>query len=745
MALYTYQHDAPKVVEAGRRWVQQCLVRDESIFEDRALATPANFDALDRHFVQRPDAGEGTFYEKLQGQLADAPPDACKLMAEVLWGLFLFPSNISPDVKRQGILQVWSWSGERLDPGHPLLSDELLDGIGSAGMGVNTNRWRELNYIIGLAQVFKGLQPADRTQVVEDYDRFMAWMETVPTQGNRQFRHMLRYFLFPERVERMSSNNDRRRVLDAFDVVSKKSSRKWSDVALDDALLALRKKLEVEQGTQDLDFYLEPLRSRWQEPNKSTDAEVEEEDEGIPQPGVQETPQSYVRLGGPRNLILYGPPGTGKTWRIQQMFDRYTAQPADVDRATWEQHLVARFGWRAAIAAALADIGKPAKAADLAVHPLIEAKRLQRKRKRAIKSTLWGYMQEHSLPDSATVNVAVKRPPSIFDKNLDSEWFLVEDWREADAEAAELFDAWKAGPAARGEVVRRYRVVTFHPSYSYEDFILGLRPVTFSEEGGGGTGFRMVDGVFKQICAEARGNPEKRYALFIDEINRANIAKVFGELITLIEPDKRASYGADGELTGGMEVQLPGTGGEDDEDERFGVPANLDIIGTMNTADRSIALLDIALRRRFEFEEMPPDYKVVQRVVDGVDLARLLRKINDRLEFLADRDRLIGHAYFTRVAGIDDLRRVFATQVIPLLQEYFYDDFARVQQVLSNSRGHSAFVKREVMQADALFGTHASTGIDERTRYSFSPREDWSQAAFRSIYERGEPVQAEPV
>ncbi len=744
MALYTYDHDAPKVTEAGRRWVQQCLVLDESVFEDGALATPANFDALDHYFVQRPDAGEGTFYEKLQGQLADAPPDACKLMAEVLWGLFLFPSNISPDVKRQGILQTWSWSGDTLDPGQPLLSDALLEGIGSAGMGVNTNRWRELNYIIGLAQTFKRLQPAERRSVIEDYDRFMDWMETVPKQGNRQFRHMLRYYLFPDRVERMSTNNDRRRVLDGYDVAPMKATRKWPDKQLDQALLTLREKLEAEQGTQDLDFYLEPLRTRWMEPNAAGGGVDEEADDEQTPGRVEEETTAYVSKTGPRNLILYGPPGTGKTWRIQRMFDRYTDQPADVDRATWEQHLVARFGWRAAIAAALADISKPAKAADLAMHPLIDAKKLQRKRKRAIKSTLWGYMQEHSLPDSATVNVAVKRAPSIFDKNQDSEWFLIEDWREADAEAAELLDAWNAGPAARGVAVRRYRVVTFHPSYSYEDFIIGLRPVTLSEEGGGGTGFRMVDGVFKQICAEARSNPAKRYALFIDEINRANIAKVFGELITLVEPDKRASYGADGELVGGMEIQLPGTGGEDDEDERFGVPANLDIIGTMNTADRSIALLDIALRRRFEFEEMPPDYKVVQRLVDGVDLARLLRKINDRLEFLADRDRLIGHAYFTKVAEIEDLRRVFANQVIPLLQEYFYDDFARVEQVLSDAKGHSAFVKRDVMQADALFGTHASTGIDERTRYNLTPREDWSEHAFRSIYERGEPVQAEP-
>jgi 5-methylcytosine-specific restriction enzyme B len=743
MALYTYHHDAPKVTEAARRWVQQCLVRDESVFQDGALATPAGFDALDRYFVQRPDAGEGTFYEKLKGQLAEAPPDASKLMAEVLWSLFLFPSNISQDVKRQGILQTWGWSGDELDPAHPLLDDVVLGGIGSAGMGVNTNRWRELNYIIGMAQAIKKLQPSEREAAVGDYDGFMDWIDTVPMQGNRQFRHMLRYYLFPERVERMSANTDRRRVLVGFDVAPLKATRKWSDRQLDDALLELRKKLQAEQGTEDLDFYLEPLRERWMSPNENVgNKEDEAEDEPNPAKVREESP-AYTNKTPSRNLILYGPPGTGKTWRLKHMFERYTDQPADVDRPTWEQHLVAQFGWRPAIAAALADMGRPAKAGDLVLHPLIAAKILQRKRKRAIKSTLWSYMQDHSVPDSATVNVAVKRPPSIFDKNQNSEWFLVDDWREADAEAAELLDAWRNGPAGSGEAFKRYRVVTFHPSYSYEDFVIGLRPVTLSDESGGGTGFRMVDGVFKQICAEARSNPAKRYALFIDEINRANIAKVFGELITLIEPDKRASYDAAGELLGGMEVQLPGTASDGDDDDRFGVPANLDIIGTMNTADRSIALLDIALRRRFEFEEMPPDYKVVQRVVDGVDLAQLLRTINNRLEFLADRDRLIGHAYFTKVAGLDDLRRVFATQVIPLLQEYFYDDFSRVEQVLSNGKGRSAFVSREVLQAAKLFGPHLSVGADERTRYRLTPLDGWSAEAFISIYFGGEPAQAE--
>jgi 5-methylcytosine-specific restriction protein B len=244
----------------------------------------------------------------------------------------------------------------------------------------------------------------------------------------------------------------------------------------------------------------------------------------------------------------------------------------------------------------------------------------------------------------------------------------------------------------------------------------------------------MVDGVFKQVCAQAKANPGKRYALFIDEINRANIAKVFGELITLVEGDKRASYDAQGRLIGGLEVQLPGTSTEDADSSRFGVPANLDLYGTMNTADRSIALLDIALRRRFEFEHMKPRYDLLGLRVEGVELGRLLRRLNDRLEFLGDRDRLIGHAYFMKVTSLEDLRTCFRTQIIPLLQEYFFDDGSRVQLVLSDSSGESAFLSSIRLAGADLFSAKFED-LASREQYQLTDSSTWSAEAFKAIYE----------
>lgn len=289
------------------------------------------------------------------------------------------------------------------------------------------------------------------------------------------------------------------------------------------------------------------------------------------------------------------------------------------------------------------------------------------------------YAEQNTMKDPHPLNMILYGPPGTGKTYNTSHYAVaiiedkpVEEVSEDHEKVKNKFDECRNN----GQI----EMVTFHQNYAYEDFIEGIRPVLKNNQGNEGQGqeieYELSQGIFKEISKRAEEEEVKNYVLIIDEINRGNIAKIFGELITLIEESRRLGRS---EAT---EVTLPYSG------EPFGVPDNLYIIGTMNTADRSIALLDTALRRRFEFKEMMPDPALLPDAstdIDGVNCRDLLKKMNERIRVLLDREHQIGHTYFFGVEDMDSLKKAFQNKIIPLLQEYFYDNWEKIDLVLNQN------------------------------------------------------------
>jgi len=427
------------------------------------------------------------------------------------------------------------------------------------------------------------------------------------------------------------------------------------------------------------------------------------------------------------NQILYGAAGTGKTYALQQLQQNYTETLVTQDYETFLAEKLRDRSWAEVIALVFLEEKRSLKVPEIIEHPYFLAKFKQLGRTENISQAAWGTLQRHAPKDSKTVKYNVDRRSnlSLFDKDSASLWHLIEAENEDYlTDLRQLLTSIQAG-AQQGETIQRYRFVTFHQSYSYEDFIEGLRPILADDErladsADGQVRYEIKQGAFVELCERARQDPAHQYAMFIDEINRGNVSKIFGELISLIELDKRAG------CNNALSVTLPYS------KHSFSVPANVSIYGTMNSADRSLTPLDTALRRRFEFVEFMPQPELLAEreqgaEVEGVNLVALLQTLNDRIEMLLGRDYWLGHAYFWPVNTLADLKDVMRHKIIPQLQEHCFDDWDKVRLILADNQKTNVPERQFIQvktanstQLERLFGDTSISSV--MPSYQVNPR-----------------------
>jgi hypothetical protein len=263
MARLVHDRDISSTIAAAKYWIDKCLIEDHAVLSENSLWTVRLVDEVYHAFVEHPDYGADDFITKLKGQIRQVSPAAQQLVAEMLWVLLLFPSNMKARSKRKQISELWAMSGQQVSENHPMMLDNVLAGIGSGGPAYFIKEPDELKFMIELTRNLKQKPVAERQTIFSDYDAFVGWIGSVPREGRRQFRHMLRFFAFPDRVERMSSNNDRRTILEAFDIASKRETKRWTDQQLDDALFKLRRELTKSNPDGVFDFYAPAIKDRW--------------------------------------------------------------------------------------------------------------------------------------------------------------------------------------------------------------------------------------------------------------------------------------------------------------------------------------------------------------------------------------------------------------------------------------------------------------------------------------------------
>jgi len=719
------------VLRAASHWRERCLLGNKSVFTDKDLWTEENIDFLVKCYVHDPDTSSRPFLVKLEEQLETTPKNVKQLAAEMLWVMYLFPDSgtMKSKTKLEQIRQVWEWSGENLLDASSEF-EALEHGIGSTGTAFLTLKWKELAFFIELMKELLQTSHENRKRLLSDPWKFAKWMDEwmeKPNKweeywGERLLRNILLYLLFPKDFEPCAGSSQKKAIVNGF---AKYFGGKFSysnKIELDQQISRIREKLvEDKDASPDFDFHDDPLLNIWR-----------------PEPPVVEPPDTESK---PTHVWLFGQ--AQKEWgrfqeeeiiaidydlgnleefdgeeAILKQLQKLPGMPPHPTNHAWMCHeFVHRI--RPGDHILVAEKGRDLLGYGIADSDYIFQQ--DRPNYQHVRRVKWKMIGRWALPLKpeqtrwwpGTLNNITSLPltPKIFSEiinpNLDSgerpdkypDEEALKDLFLSKEDFLQISDSLKRkkniileGPPGVGKTFiakrlayltigykapERVKMIQFHQSYAYEDFIQGYRP---SEDGG----FDLRNGVFYSFCQMASKNPENRYVFIIDEINRGNLSKIFGELMMLVESDKR-----------GPEYALELTYSS----ESFHVPENLYLIGMMNTADRSLAIVDYALRRRFAFFRLLPafdtdkfrDFLKTKRVSGS-----LVKKINDRFSALNETIRKdltnlgpgfeIGHSYFCP-SDMDDkefneswYKTVINQEIKPLLQEYWFDKPDKVDQ-----------------------------------------------------------------
>ena len=423
----------------------------------------------------------------------------------------------------------------------------------------------------------------------------------------------------------------------------------------------------------------------------------------------------YMSIAEPTNIIYTGVAGTGKTYQLLQIAKAYTDYLPSVDSATLLEQTLQSLSWREVICLIFLDLQTKqqdlVKVPEIVSHRFFISKAAQNARHKNLNSTAWLELRRHSRAQSTTVTVENRASQAYFDKDSSGSWYLLAESQILLAElSCKLKELEQAQPdkgidPSPNLIQQRFSMVSFHQAYGYEEFVEGIRPV-MGARSQGQMSYDIQDGAFLQLCQRAANDPNQRYAMLIDEINRGNVSRVFGELLSLIEPDKRKGQ------PNAMSVNLAYSG------RTFSVPNNVDIYATMNTQDHSLAPLDTALRRRFRFIECLPKPALLS-VIEGdakapesgtIDLALLLAGLNHRILQTMGADAQLGHAFLFSVRTVAHLQSVLVEQIIPQLAQLSGGQVAVLQYIFRDEQ-HS--IDRQFIQDPHMAVSHSLKALSD--------------------------------